>query len=179
MLVSLTDGTQVRIRPIRPGDKALLEDGLARLSPESVRRRFLAAKPRFSAAELRYLTEVDGHDHVALVGVLASDPGCLVAVARSVRLREQPDTAEMAVVVGDAWQGAGLGAAISEALADAVLHTGVRRIAATMAGDNVPARRLLRRIAGRLEGAGDAAAPVLRDGGVHDGVREVTVQLAA
>jgi acetyltransferase len=179
MVVSLADGTRVRIRPIRPGDKALLADGLARLSPESARRRFLAAKPRFSAAELRYLTEVDGHDHVALVAVLASDPGCLVAVARSVRLREQPDTAEMAVVVGDPWQGLGLGAAVSEALADAVLHTGVRRIAATMLGDNVAARRLLRRIAGRLEGDGGDAVPVLRDGGVRGGVREVTVELAA
>jgi RimJ/RimL family protein N-acetyltransferase len=168
MLTTLSDGTRVRIRPIEPGDKPLLEDGLRRLSAESIRRRFLTAKPRFSAAELRYLTEVDGAAHVALVAVLESDPGCLVGVARSVALPDSPGTAEMAIVVGDAWQGRGLGRTLADALADAAERTGVRRIVATMSGDNVPARRLLARIAGRMQ-----------DGGVRDGVREVTVELAA
>jgi hypothetical protein len=74
MLVSLHHGTQVRIRPVEPGDKQRLQRGLRGLSPETVRRRFLAAKPAFSDHELRYLTEVDGVDHLALVAVLADDP---------------------------------------------------------------------------------------------------------
>jgi acetyltransferase len=171
MVATLAGGTRVRIRPIRPGDKALLEDGLRRLGAESVRRRFLAAKPRFSAAELRYLTEVDGAAHVALVAVLEEDPECLVGVARSVRLPDGPDsadTAEMAIVVGDAWQGRGLGRVLADTLGDAAARNGIRRIAATMLGDNVAARRLLARIAGRMQ-----------DAGVHAGVREVTVELAA
>jgi acetyltransferase len=168
MLATLADGTRVRLRPIRPDDKALLVEGLSRLSRESVRRRFLAAKPRFSAAELRYLTEVDGSDHVAMVAVLDGEPGCLVGVARSVRLPGDRETAEMAIVVGDPWQGLGLGGLLADALADAAAGTGVRRIAASMLGDNVPARRLVARVAGRM-----------RDGGVHGGVREVTVELAA
>ena len=38
MSIELRDGTKVRVRPIRAGDKALLEDGLARLSAETVTR---------------------------------------------------------------------------------------------------------------------------------------------
>ncbi len=45
----------------------MLEDGLRHLSKESVQRRFLTPKSSFSRSELRYLTEVDGRDHVALV----------------------------------------------------------------------------------------------------------------
>ena len=45
----------------------MLEDGLRQLSDESVHRRFLTPKRGFSRTELRYLTEVDGRDHVALV----------------------------------------------------------------------------------------------------------------
>ena len=41
---------------------------------ESARLRFLAPKPRFTLAELRYLTEVDHVDHFALVAVLADAP---------------------------------------------------------------------------------------------------------
>ena len=98
------------IRPIRPDDKGLLSDGLRRLSPQSVQRRFLTPKRSFSRAELRYLTEVDGRDHVALVAENPCAPTRrLVAVARFVRNNEEPDTAEIAVTVGDSFQGRGLG----------------------------------------------------------------------
>ena len=161
-------GTRVLIRPIEPGDKEKLATGLHRLSRESIRKRFLAAKPRFTAAELRYLTEVDGVNHIALVAVLESDPDVLVAVARCVRLPDRHDTAEMAIVVGDPWQSQGLGRALANALADAARAAGIRRFAATMLGDNEAARRLMRTFALRLE-----------EGIVAGGIREVLVELAA
>jgi acyl-CoA reductase-like NAD-dependent aldehyde dehydrogenase len=67
----LDRGERVLIRPIEPGDKEKLVNGLRQLSEDSTPRRFLAAKPRFTTAELRYLTEVDGVNHIALVAVLA------------------------------------------------------------------------------------------------------------
>src|SRR4051794_34693246 len=59
----------VRIRPIRIDDQDLLSDGFSRLSPQSRRLRFFVSKKRLSAAELRYLTDVDHHNHEALVAV--------------------------------------------------------------------------------------------------------------
>jgi GNAT superfamily N-acetyltransferase len=168
VVFELDRGAKVRIRPIEPGDKAKLITGLRRLSEESIRKRFLAAKPRFTSAELRYLTEVDGFNHIALVAVLEADPDVLVAVARCVRLPDRPATAEMAIVVGDPWQSQGLGRALATALADAAVAVGIRRFAATMLGDNEAARRLMRTFALRLE-----------EGHVSGGVREVLVELAA
>src|SRR5919202_2620374 len=104
MLTRLSDGTCVVVRRIRSDDKHLLAQGLGLLSEESRRRRFLGAKPRLTAAELRYLTEVDGEAHFALVAVLADQLDHVVAVARYVRLREDPSTADAAIVVGDPWQ---------------------------------------------------------------------------
>src|SRR5918992_4415346 len=156
------------IRPIEPGDKERLVNGLRQLSEETIRKRFLAAKPRFTQAELRYLTEVDGHNHIALVAVLEDDPDQLVGVARCVRLPDRPDTAEMAIVVGDPFQGQGVGRALTLALADAAIDVGIRRFAATMAGDNEAARRLMRTFSRRLEEAR-----------VAGGLREVVVELAA
>jgi GNAT superfamily N-acetyltransferase len=174
VLSPLRTGAQVRVRPVEPADKPRLAACLARLSPETVRGRFLTAKPGLSAAELRYLTEIDGRDHVALVAVPLDEPDRIVAVARSVRIADLPDTAEMAVVVDDEWQGHGLGSLLAEALADAARKAGIRRLAAIMLGANEPARRLVLRIAERLED--DAPAVVASD--VHDGVRELTVELA-
>jgi RimJ/RimL family protein N-acetyltransferase len=168
VVFELDRGTRVLIRPIEPGDKEKLVNGLRQLSEESIRTRFLAAKPRFTTAELRYLTEVDGVNHIALVAVLEDDPDQLVAVARCVRLPDRPGTAEMAIVVGDPWQGQGLGRALALALADAAVAVGIRRFAATMLGDNEAARRLMRTFSRRLEEAR-----------IEGGLREVVVELAA
>ena len=164
----LDRGTRVEIRPIEPGDKEKLVTGLRRLSDESIRKRFLAAKPRFTSAELRYLTEVDGFNHIALVAVLEAYPEQLVAVARCVRLPDRPATAEMAIVVGDPWQRQGLGRELATRLADEARAVGIRRFAATMLGDNEAARRLMRTFALRLQ-----------EGHISGGVREVLVELAA
>ena len=168
MAFELDRGTRVLIRPIEPGDKEKLVIGLRRLSDESIRKRFLAAKPRFTSAELRYLTEVDGFNHIALVAVLEDDPDQLVAVARCVRLPDRPATAEMAIVVGDPWQGQGLGRELAQRLADAALAVGIRRFAATMLGDNEAARRLMHTFSRRLQ-----------EGWAGGGIREVLVELAA
>jgi hypothetical protein len=62
-VVVLRDGSAVLIRQVRSTDAALLADGFGRLSAASRRRRFRGVKKELSAAELRYLTDVDHHDH--------------------------------------------------------------------------------------------------------------------
>jgi RimJ/RimL family protein N-acetyltransferase len=138
----------IRVRPIRPGDRVALGDGWLALSPETQRRRFLAPKPRLSSAELRYLTEVDGAMHVALVAVDRRDR--IVGVARFVRDVEDPASAEFAVLVGDLFQGHGIGSRLAIALADRARELGVERFTAFMLHDNLPARRLMETIGERL-----------------------------
>ena len=147
---TLRDGTEVLVRPIEPGDKAKLADGLRRLSERTIRRRFLAAKPRFSSTELRYLTEVDGVDHVAIVAVLADDPDAFVGVARFVRMTGDPTTAEAAIVVADHLQGQGLGRELGRRLADDARARGVKRFTATLLGTNGASHRLFEAISERV-----------------------------
>jgi RimJ/RimL family protein N-acetyltransferase len=151
MLTRLTDDTRVVIRTIRAEDKHLLAAGILQLSPESSRRRFLVAKGSLTTRELRYLTEVDGEFHVALVAVLADQPQTLVADGRYVRFADDPTIAEVAVVVGDCLQGQGLGTRLGLLLADHARAHGVQRFSASLLSDNVPAHRLFAKISERLE----------------------------
>src|SRR3954464_7109259 len=105
----LRAGTPVLVRPIRADDKRLLSKAFARLSPETVRKRFLAPKKGLTTAELKYLTEIDGSDHAAVGAGMAAKPWIIVGVGRYVRLADDPETADVAVVVGDPWQHQGLG----------------------------------------------------------------------
>jgi GNAT superfamily N-acetyltransferase len=168
MLLALPDGTKVLIRPITPEDKPLLAEGLRRLSPEAAFRRFLSPKVSFSAAELRYLTEVDGHDHIALVAVQAEEPSSLIAVARCVRTAPG-DMAELAIVVGDPWQGLGLGAVLTRELSRLAAREGIRRMSGSMLAYNRPAFRLMRK---------SFETPFEEDQ-LSGGVREIVARLAA
>ena len=147
----------------------MLENGLRQLSAESVQRRFLTPKSSFSRAELRYLTEVDGRDHVALVVEHPVQPARrLIAVGRFVRLHDDSEAAEAAIVVADDWQRRGLGSLLADELATQARELGIRRFTATMAGHNVGAHRLMQRLTDRLEERHAGA-----------GVSELVLELAA
>src|SRR3954447_6415222 len=133
----LRDGQELLIRPIRPEDSDDLASGVRRLSPESRYRRFFTPTDALSAAALRYLTEVDHHDHEALV---ALEPGTErgIGVARFVRSREDPGLAEVAVAVEDSWHSRGVAAALLSRLTQRAREEGVRRFSAEILSDNQP-----------------------------------------
>jgi GNAT superfamily N-acetyltransferase len=135
-------GTELKIRPIEPGDKAALAAAVDQSSKEAVYGRFLNPHGRRTAAELRHLTEVDHRGHEAL---LAVDPGSgnSVGVARYVRDHERRDRAEIAVAVLETWQGRGVGKALLHRLADRARDEGITQFTALMQSDNRAMRRLL------------------------------------
>jgi GNAT superfamily N-acetyltransferase len=138
----LPDGTALIIRRITPADAPALAEAFATLSAESRRLRFLTAKPRLTAAELRYFTDVDGHHHEALAAV---DPetGEGVGIARFVRDREDPTRAEVAVTVADQWQHRGVATLLLDRLGERARAEGVRRYTALVSADNGAMHKLL------------------------------------
>ena len=135
-------GAALEIRPIEPGDKAALAAAVDQSSSEAVFRRFLNPHGRLTAAELRYLTEVDHRDHEALVAVVPGTSNS-VGVARYVRDRERRHIAEIAVAVLEAWQGRGVGKALLHRLADRARDEGIAQFTAIMLSENRPMRQLL------------------------------------
>jgi RimJ/RimL family protein N-acetyltransferase len=136
------ESMRLEIRPIEAGDKADLASAVELSSGEAVYRRFLSPHGPLTAAELRYLTEVDHHDHEAVV---AFDPesGRSVGVARYIRDRERRDSAEIAVSVLESWQGRGVGKALMRGLADRAREEGITRFTALMVVHNRAMRQLL------------------------------------
>jgi RimJ/RimL family protein N-acetyltransferase len=148
---ALRDGSTVLIRPVRGTDAPLLADGFARLSARSRRMRFLGSKTTLSAAELRYLTEVDHYDHEAL-GALSPAGERGVGIARYIRDPDDPRAAEIAVTIADDWQGRGLGTELLARLSDRARQAGIGRFTATVAADNAAMTRLLWKMSAELTG---------------------------
>src|SRR5690349_2323786 len=138
----LPDGSVATVRLVRPEDKPLFVRAAAEFSTETMVRRFFSPKPRFTEAELAYLTEPDGFDHFALVavrpdGVVRQGLGA----ARFIRDVEEPTMAEFAIVVGDPWQRCGLGTAFLVHLMAAARERGVLRFKGDILATNHAAFR--------------------------------------
>jgi RimJ/RimL family protein N-acetyltransferase len=163
--VTLRDGSTVLVRPIRPEDRERLALGFERLSRRSRARRFLQPVSRLSPDLLRRLTEVDHHDHEALVAEAEDGEG--VGVARFIRLPENPAAAEVTVVVADRWQNRGAATELLRRLAVRAAEEGVERFVATCLAGN-------RQVFALLEGV-EAKRVQESD----DGLVEIEIELAA
>jgi RimJ/RimL family protein N-acetyltransferase len=131
--LTLRDGSEVVVRPIGPDDKDALLSGFNRLSPESVYRRFFTALETLGPSQLAYLTEVDHHDHEALI---AFEAGTRDAIGVGRFVRTDDGRAEAAVTVVDEWQGRGLGMALTSLLAERALEEGIECFTALLLSEN-------------------------------------------
>lgn len=147
----LRDGTSVVIRPIGPGDRNLIRQGFHHLSEESRLRRFLVPISTLTDQELDRLTHLDYWDHFAWGAIRADRPASGVGVARYIRLRSEPEVAEAAVTVLDAYQRRGLGTFLLGVLAAAALTAGIFTFRAYVLEENLPMRRLLEGLGARAE----------------------------
>jgi GNAT superfamily N-acetyltransferase len=143
--VVLGDGIELLLRPLRPDDKRRLEQAFDRLSPKTRYRRFFAPLQSLSQQDLRYLTEVDHHDHEAIAAVNPEN-GMIVGVARYVR-SDDPTEAEVAVVVGDPWQGHGVATVLLQHLVGRARAEGIDHFVALVLSDNSEALELFRHLA--------------------------------
>lgn len=103
-------GLRFLARPIQPSDKDLLQSGFRQLSDKAKFLRFSSIDNKLSNFQLNYLTEVDGINHVAW-GVLdvSGETPIPVGIARFIRIKDNPDAAEIGITVTDSYQKRGIG----------------------------------------------------------------------
>ena len=143
--VLLRDGTEVALRPIREEDKDAVQSAFDRMSEDSRYKRFFTLSPQLSDRELAYLTEVDHHDHEALVAYLPGT-GESLGVSRFVRSKEDPEEAEVATVVVDDWQSRGIGTLLIDRLSARAREEGIQRFTSELLASNRRAIDLFRRM---------------------------------
>jgi len=156
---------RVGLAKLEPSDGELLRRLFYRLSPETIYRRFLSPIVRPEQARPERLLDVDHHDREAVVAV---QDGELVGVARYFR-RPGTNSAELAVVVADQWQGQGIGTRLLGSLRELAKAEGIERFTLTMQADNRAVLALVRRF---------WPAPALTiDHGVYEATVPVNVEV--
>jgi len=147
IVLDLSDGTKVHIRPIAPEDEPLLHEAVAAMSERTVYLRFFSPLKRLSDAMAHRLAVVDYKDRFALVATEHRPGGRerLVGVARYDRA-PGTDVAEVALAVVDEFQRRGLGSALLSILARVGKEHGIRTFSLIVLPDNDEMLALLRKM---------------------------------
>jgi ribosomal protein S18 acetylase RimI-like enzyme len=139
--VRLRDGRVVLVRPVLPSDAALQRAFVRSMSAATRRNRFHGGVADLPVAVLRYMTEVDHVDHLALVGEIEDGSGPRqVGEARWVRRVDAPGRADFAIAIADDCQHRGLGNALLDMLERSAAARGIERLCAHVLHTN---RRML------------------------------------
>ena len=108
------DGHHIFIRPVKPEDAPLFTALFKTLSSTTIYYRFFGGLKELNPKMLARFTQIDYDREIALVAIdEASQTDNILGVARIIG---DPDgkTGEFAVLVGDAWQGKGIGSNLLE-----------------------------------------------------------------
>ncbi len=136
----LRDGRAMVIRAIRPEDKGLLVDALGKLSAESIYFRLFTARTGFTEEELqRAMSRIDFKNIVQLVAVLEkAGSEEIVGGGRYVRLDPSApeQSAEVAFMIGDAYQGLGIGSRLFKHLLAIARGSGLTQLEAEVLPSN-------------------------------------------
>ncbi len=105
-------GIHIVIRPVKPEDAPLFSNLFEVLSPTSIYHRFFGVLRELQPAMLSRFTQIDYDREIALVAI--DQDSAIERMLGVARIIGDPDgtEGEIAVLIGDAWQGKGIGAAL-------------------------------------------------------------------
>lgn len=144
--LTLTDGAEITIRPIRAEDAEIEQEFVRNLSNESRYFRFMDTVRELSPWMLAHFTQLDYDKHMALIAVTdICGKEVEVAVARYV-VSPEGTSCEFAIVVADAWQRRGVGTHLLRALIAAARARGLRIMSGEVLSSNNKMLRFVRHL---------------------------------
>ena len=114
--VTLTDGTKIFYRPIKPADEEPMRDMFYSLSERSVYLRFFMPLKDMGHQRAQPFVSIDYKNELAIVGTILDTSGeKIIAIGRYIK-NPGASTAEVAFLVQDQWQHKGIGKFLLEHL---------------------------------------------------------------
>ena len=144
--VTLKNGQDIFLRPIRPEDGPLFNALFGQMSAASLYNRFCRQVCCLSSEMLFRMTQIDYDREMALVAIEA--PGGEEKMVGAARIINDPEgtSAEFAIMVGDPWHGQGIGAALLTALINLGRRRGLETIWGYVLQENKQMLRLGKKV---------------------------------
>ncbi|MDH5783616.1 MAG: GNAT family N-acetyltransferase, partial [Candidatus Bathyarchaeota archaeon] len=146
----LKDGTSVVLRPIKPEDETLLCELVQSLSEETMRFRFFQVIRDMPHETLTRYCNIDYDREIAIVAEMKKDRRRIIGAARLI-LEPGRKRGEFAVVVGDQWQGLGLGSKLVDYIIEIGKDMGLETVGGDILSRNLKMIRLCTKKSFKME----------------------------
>lgn len=142
----LADGTDLKVRPIRPEDADLEQAFVRNLSPQSKYLRFMHSLTELTPEMLVRLTQIDYDREMGFIGLIQSGGREQeIGVARYIA-NPDGESCEFAIVVADEWQHKGIGSHLMGVLIDTAQRRGFKRMEGEILTENLDMQYLVREL---------------------------------
>ncbi|GBD39364.1 hypothetical protein HRbin37_01643 [bacterium HR37] len=148
---TLKDGTVVLLRPIRPEDEPLILELFNTFSEKTIVYRFFRLIRVTTHEQLVRFTQIDYERELSIIAV--SQPPGRQRILGIVQLVFEPvgNRAEFALVVGDPWQGRGLGRKLMEVCISIAKERKVKLLWGEIIPENIPMINLCKKMGFNIE----------------------------
>lgn len=152
--VETSGGAKVLVRPVRPEDAPFFEELFKVLSPTSVYFRFFRPLKALPHSLLVRFTQIDYDREIALVAIDEENPEeRMLGVARVIYGPDK-DEAEFAVLVGDPWQGKGIGAELMRKCLRIAKERGIKEVFGIVLPENTQMLALGKKLGFKISRSG-------------------------
>jgi len=132
---TLKNGSPVTLRPIKPEDEALLRELYCSLSEETMRLRFFQVFKEVPHKTLMRYCNIDYDREMAIVAEMQKERKSIIGVAL-LTLEPGGKCGEFAVLVGDQWQGLGLGSKLLDCIIEVGKDMGLKTVYGYVISEN-------------------------------------------
>ena len=155
-IIQLKDGTKVTLRPIKAEDEPLMLELFKTFSPETIKFRFFLPLREITHEDLVRYCNVDYKNEIAIVAEIKKrgNKKCLIGVARLIRDSDEKNRAEFAVVVGDPWQGKGLGLKLTKYIMNIAKDMGISELYSRVMKNNIRSLLLSKKLGFEIKDIG-------------------------
>lgn len=139
-------GIHIIIRPVKPEDAPLFTNLFTALSPTSIYHRFFGVLRVLQPTMLSRFTQIDYDREIAFVAIDAeSEMERMLGVARIIGDPDGKD-GEIAVLIGDPWQGKGIGSSLMRQCLSIARQRGFNHIHGIVMKENIHMRALAKKL---------------------------------
>lgn len=130
------NGWPIHTRPIRPTDEDMMRDLFYACSAETLYHRFFTKMRSMPHRKLKKFVNVDYEKNMALVSVTHEDEHEMIVAVGRYSVDKSSNSAEVAFIVRDDWQGQGLGVSMFHQLLEVARKRGIMNFTADVLHDN-------------------------------------------
>jgi len=157
---TLSDGTDITVRPARPGDKELIQEFVGHLSSELKHLNYMENFKDMPDNMLKILNQIDYKKTMVFIATYQkNEKESVIGMVQYATMDET--SCEFDMIVSDAWQNRGIGTQLTKVFIKAAIENGIKTIKIIILASNLSGLALAKRYGFTVSSSDDPTVKIV------------------